>query len=101
MARIGWVRSISPSPENDQQEIKTPQRSNTNSTQYGLGSMGLAMATNLQKHLVRKTAPSLIYSNRTMARGDALKALGGTPETSFSKLVAQCGIVFTMVWFLP
>ncbi|OOG00760.1 hypothetical protein ASPCADRAFT_511667 [Aspergillus carbonarius ITEM 5010] len=64
---------------------------------YGLGSMGLAMATNLQKHLVRKTAPSLIYSNRTMARGDALKALGGTPETSFSKLVAQCGIVFTMV----
>ncbi|PYI06855.1 NAD(P)-binding protein [Aspergillus sclerotiicarbonarius CBS 121057] len=64
---------------------------------YGLGSMGLAMATNLQKHLVRKTAPSLIYSNRTMARGDALKALGGTPETSFSKLVAQCGVIFTMV----
>ncbi|PWY94801.1 NAD(P)-binding protein [Aspergillus sclerotioniger CBS 115572] len=64
---------------------------------YGLGSMGLAMATNLQKHLVSKTAPSLIYSNRTMTRGDALKALGGTPEISFSKLVAQCGIVFTMV----
>lgn len=64
---------------------------------YGLGSMGLAMATNLQKHLATKRALNLIYSNRTMARGDALKALGATPENSFSKLVSQCGIIFTMV----
>ncbi|KAL4806678.1 NAD binding domain of 6-phosphogluconate dehydrogenase-domain-containing protein [Aspergillus unguis] len=66
---------------------------------YGLGSMGLAMATNLQKHLATKSSPlnSLIYNNRTMSRGDPLKALGATSETSFSKLVAQCGIIFTMV----
>ncbi|KAB8223650.1 NAD binding domain of 6-phosphogluconate dehydrogenase-domain-containing protein [Aspergillus novoparasiticus] len=64
---------------------------------YGLGSMGLAMATNLQKHLATKNALNLIYSNRTMARGDPLKTLGATPETSFAKLVGQCGIIFTMV----
>ncbi|KAB8250430.1 NAD binding domain of 6-phosphogluconate dehydrogenase-domain-containing protein [Aspergillus flavus] len=64
---------------------------------YGLGSMGLAMATNLQKHLATKNAMNLIYSNRTMARGDPLKTLGATPETSFAKLVGQCGIIFTMV----
>ncbi|KAL2855848.1 hypothetical protein BJY01DRAFT_264230 [Aspergillus pseudoustus] len=65
---------------------------------YGLGSMGLAMATNLQKHLAKKSIlSSLLYSNRTMTRGDPLRALGGTPETSFSKLVSECGIIFTMV----
>ncbi|KAL4940686.1 hypothetical protein BDV06DRAFT_17150 [Aspergillus oleicola] len=65
---------------------------------YGLGSMGLAMATNLQKHLATKsTLHSLMYTNRTMSRGDALQKLGGTPEKDFSKLVAQCGIIFTMV----
>ncbi|KAJ1710020.1 NAD binding domain of 6-phosphogluconate dehydrogenase-domain-containing protein [Aspergillus flavus] len=64
---------------------------------YGLGSMGLAMATNLQKHLATKNAMNLIYSNRTMARGDPLKTLGATPENSFAKLVGQCGIIFTMV----
>ncbi|KAL4786372.1 NAD binding domain of 6-phosphogluconate dehydrogenase-domain-containing protein [Aspergillus varians] len=65
---------------------------------YGLGSMGLAMATNLQKHLATKSAlSSLLYSNRTMSRGDPLKAVGATPETNFPNLVAQCGIIFTMV----
>ncbi|KAL3467992.1 hypothetical protein BJX64DRAFT_273561 [Aspergillus heterothallicus] len=65
---------------------------------FGLGSMGLAMATNLQKHLATKsTIGSLLYSNRTMTRGDPLKALGGIPESSFPKLVSQCGIIFTMV----
>ncbi|KKK22211.1 6-phosphogluconate dehydrogenase family protein [Aspergillus rambellii] len=64
---------------------------------YGLGSMGLAMATNLQRHLAAKNGLSLVYSNRTMSRGDSLQALGATAETSFEKLVAQCGIIFTMV----
>ncbi|BCR86460.1 NAD(P)-dependent oxidoreductase [Aspergillus chevalieri] len=64
---------------------------------YGLGSMGLAMATNLQRHLVTKKVPGMIYSNRTMARGNPLQALGGTPETSFEKVVGQCGIIFTMI----
>ncbi|KAF9886328.1 hypothetical protein FE257_011587 [Aspergillus nanangensis] len=65
---------------------------------YGLGSMGLAMATNLQKHLATKpNALNLLYSNRTMARGDPLKLLGATAESNFQKLVGQCGIIFTMV----
>ncbi|OGE56245.1 hypothetical protein PENARI_c003G00308 [Penicillium arizonense] len=64
---------------------------------YGLGSMGLAMASNLQRHLATKKALSLLYSNRTMSRGAPLQALGGIPETNFSKLVSNCGIIFTMV----
>ncbi|KAJ5620742.1 Dehydrogenase multihelical [Penicillium lagena] len=64
---------------------------------YGLGSMGLAMASNLQRHLVARKALSLVYSNRTMSRGTPLQALGAIPEPSFEKLVSQCGIIFTMV----
>jgi 3-hydroxyisobutyrate dehydrogenase-like beta-hydroxyacid dehydrogenase len=59
--------------------------------------MGLAMASNLQRHLATRKALSLIYSNRTMSRGSALEALGGTPEPNFEKLVSKCGIIFTMV----
>ncbi|KAJ5793859.1 hypothetical protein N7457_000458 [Penicillium paradoxum] len=64
---------------------------------YGLGSMGLAMASNLQRHLAAKKALGLIYSNRTMARGSALQALGAVSEPNFEKLVSRCGIIFTMV----
>lgn len=59
--------------------------------------MGQAMASNLQRHLATKKALSLIYSNRTMARGAPLQSLGGVPEPSFEKLVSKCGIIFTMV----
>lgn len=59
--------------------------------------MGLAMATNLQRHLAAKQVLNLVYSNRTMARGDTLRSLGAVPEPSFQNLVAQCGIIFTMV----
>lgn len=58
--------------------------------------MGLAMANNLQRHLA-KTATNLTFCNRTMARGDALKSLGGVSEPSFEKVVSNCGIIFTMV----
>ncbi|KAJ5450662.1 uncharacterized protein N7458_007111 [Penicillium daleae] len=64
---------------------------------YGLGSMGLAMANNLQRHLAAKKALSLLYTNRTMSRGSPLQSLGGIPEPSFDKLVSRCGIIFTMV----
>lgn len=59
--------------------------------------MGLAMASNLQRHLAAKKALSLLYSNRTMSRGGPLQALGGIPEPNFDKLVSRCGIIFTMV----
>ncbi|KAJ5676934.1 Dehydrogenase multihelical [Penicillium maclennaniae] len=64
---------------------------------YGLGSMGLAMANNLQRHLATKNALSLLYNNRTMSRGASLKALGGIAETSFGQLVSRSNIIFTMV----
>lgn len=59
--------------------------------------MGLAMANNLQRHLAAKNIPGMVYSNRTMARGSPLQALGGVPEKSFENVVGQCGIIFTMV----
>lgn len=59
--------------------------------------MGLAMASNLQRHLATKKALGLMYSNRTMARGSALQALGAVSEPNFGKLVSRCGIIFTMV----
>ena len=65
--------------------------------------MGLAMARNLQRHLAAQKAANMLYSNRTMSRGDTLAALGGVPEPSFERVVAECGIIFTMVsqWTPP
>ncbi|KAJ4328895.1 hypothetical protein N0V84_000683 [Fusarium piperis] len=60
----------------------------------GLGSMGLPMATNLQKHLVSLGAPNLHYFNRTISRGDSLKGLGGQPSPTARELVASSDIVF-------
>ncbi|KAJ4247831.1 hypothetical protein NW762_013040 [Fusarium torreyae] len=60
----------------------------------GLGSMGLPMATNLQKHLSTKGASSLLYYNRTISRGDSLKDLGGQPSSTARDLVTNSDIVF-------
>lgn len=62
--------------------------------------MGLAMASNLQRHLVTKKSLNLLYTNRTMSRGTPLQALGAVAEPSFEKLVSRCGIIFTMVCIL-
>lgn len=59
--------------------------------------MGLAMARNLQRHVASKKALNMIYSNRTMSRGDALKSLGAIPEPDFAKVVDQSNVIFTMV----
>ena len=59
--------------------------------------MGLAMANNLQRHLVGKRAPAMLYNNRTLARGKPLQELGGVPTKSFENVVKDCGIIFTMV----
>jgi 3-hydroxyisobutyrate dehydrogenase-like beta-hydroxyacid dehydrogenase len=59
----------------------------------GLGSMGLAMSINLQKHLAEKSLPALQYWNRTISRGDALKQIGGMPCESPETLVQNCDIV--------
>jgi 3-hydroxyisobutyrate dehydrogenase-like beta-hydroxyacid dehydrogenase len=60
----------------------------------GLGSMGLAMAVNLQKHLTSQGVPGLRYHNRTMSRGAPLADAGGVPASSIGGLVNQCDIIF-------
>lgn len=63
----------------------------------GLGSMGLAMAINLHKHLVLKGLPALQYWNRTISKGDPLKELGGEPSNSVVELVEECSAIFISV----
>lgn len=64
---------------------------------YGLGSMGRPMAENLQKHLTKTAEPALIYYNRTMSSGATLTSLGAMPAESFTDLVKESDIIFTMV----
>lgn len=66
--------------------------------QYGLGSMGICIAFNLQKHLQETKQPSLHYSNRTLSKGETLKAAGGVEEPNYAALVKPCDIIFTMVY---
>ena len=96
MTQIGWVCM-----NLDSRTLSTKGTPFLTFVQYGLGSMGLAMANNLQRHLATKKALSLLYSNRTMSRGSPLQSLGGIPEPSFDKLVSCCGIIFTMVHICP
>ena len=63
----------------------------------GLGSMGLGMAKNLQKHLAATSAPPLIYTNRTLARGEALEALGAKPVKTVAEVVKSSSIIFSCV----
>lgn len=56
--------------------------------------MGLPMATNLQRHLSQKGAPSLRYFNRTISRGDSLKEIGGVAAASIKDLVSSTDIIF-------
>jgi len=67
----------------------------------GLGSMGLAMASNLQKHLKDKALPPLRFWNRTLSRGDALKEHGGTACESVEELVQNCDVIFISVHTFP
>ena len=64
--------------------------------QYGLGSMGVGMASNLQAHLKNNNASNLHFSNRTLSKGDCLKAAGGIPEPDYAALVNSCDIIFSM-----
>ncbi|KAI9933626.1 hypothetical protein MW887_008099 [Aspergillus wentii] len=64
---------------------------------YGLGSMGLGMASNLQKHLQSQNLSALHYSNRTLSRGNSLKELGAIPEDDFESVVKKADIIFTMI----
>lgn len=63
----------------------------------GLGSMGLAMSVNIQKHLKRNALPPMKYWNRTLSRGDLLKEEGATPGQSIAELVQSCDVIFVSV----
>ncbi|KAH7414466.1 hypothetical protein DE146DRAFT_731913 [Phaeosphaeria sp. MPI-PUGE-AT-0046c] len=60
----------------------------------GLGSMGLAMALNMQKHLKEQDLPALQYWNRTIARGEPLQDLGGVPGQTPDEIVQNCDVIF-------
>ncbi|KAH7122983.1 NAD binding domain of 6-phosphogluconate dehydrogenase-domain-containing protein [Dactylonectria macrodidyma] len=60
----------------------------------GLGSMGLPMASNLQRHLTKIGARNLQFYNRTMSRGEPLQGLGGVPAASIKQMVASTDIIF-------
>ncbi|KAL4943231.1 hypothetical protein BDV06DRAFT_221473 [Aspergillus oleicola] len=64
---------------------------------YGLGSMGLPMAMNLQRHLLKIGEHNLTYYNRTISAGEPLNELGATPAASLIDLVAKCDVIFTML----
>jgi 3-hydroxyisobutyrate dehydrogenase-like beta-hydroxyacid dehydrogenase len=57
----------------------------------GLGSMGLAMAVNMQKHLTATGAPNLHYWNRTISK------LGGVACENVADVPRNCGITFISV----
>lgn len=69
----------------------------TNKLQYGLGSMGLKMALNLQAHFAKNDLPPLLFSNRTLGKGQALVNAGAEQVTDFLSLVKASDIIFTMV----
>ena len=64
---------------------------------FGLGSMGLAMAFNLQDYLIKQDLPALRYSNRHISRGDSLKEIGAIPCQNVGELVQACDVIFISV----
>lgn len=63
----------------------------------GLGSMGLAMAKNIQKHSQKQGLSDIHFFNRTKSRGDELEELGGTPCETISDLIRDSDVVFISV----
>lgn len=63
----------------------------------GLGSMGIGMSKNLQKYLSSISAPPLIYTNRTLSRGESLAALGAAPVQSVGEVAKKSDIIFSCV----
>lgn len=66
----------------------------------GLGSMGLAMALNIQKHLQANGLPDIKYWNRTISKGDALKTIGGEPRTLPGDVALNSMVTFISVRYI-
>ncbi|KAH6656506.1 6-phosphogluconate dehydrogenase [Truncatella angustata] len=63
----------------------------------GLGSMGIGMSKNLQKYLSSTGALPLLYTNRTLSRGDSLKSLGAKPVETVREVTQRSTIIFSCV----
>ncbi|KAL5338043.1 3-hydroxyisobutyrate dehydrogenase [Aspergillus crustosus] len=63
----------------------------------GLGSMGQAMALNVQRHLTTLKAPVLHFYNRTATRGEPLTDIGGIQSPSIQDLINGIDICFISV----
>ncbi|KAF2869717.1 hypothetical protein BDV95DRAFT_608557 [Massariosphaeria phaeospora] len=63
----------------------------------GLGSMGFAMALNIQKHLQTHKLPPLHCWNRTISRGDPLRAFGSVLCESVAEVVQNSDVIFISV----
>ncbi|KAH7327126.1 hypothetical protein BKA65DRAFT_554689 [Rhexocercosporidium sp. MPI-PUGE-AT-0058] len=63
----------------------------------GLGSMGLNMANNLQKHLAATNRPALNFTNRTLSRGVPLVELGGMHCATIQDVISKSDIIFSSV----
>ncbi|KAL3421321.1 6-phosphogluconate dehydrogenase [Phlyctema vagabunda] len=63
----------------------------------GLGSMGIGMAKNLQKYLTSVSAPALVYTNRTLSRGEPLDAIGGLAVSTVTEVAKKSEIIFSCV----
>ncbi|KAJ6180535.1 hypothetical protein N7519_010996 [Penicillium mononematosum] len=60
----------------------------------GLGSMGLAMAQNVQRSLQQDAKSQLKFWNRTASRGAPLELLGAVGCESIAQLVTECDLIF-------
>lgn len=59
--------------------------------------MGVGLATNLHKFTASKSLPPLSYTNRTLSRGDSLKAQGAIPYNSISEVANVSDVVFSSI----
>lgn len=59
--------------------------------------MGLGMATNLQTYTIAHSLQSISYTNRTLSKGDSLKALGAVPYASIGELIQNSDIIFSSI----
>ncbi|KAL4864634.1 hypothetical protein BDV12DRAFT_188798 [Aspergillus spectabilis] len=75
----------------------TIQTTNPKLGWIGLGSMGQAMALNMQAHLPRIAAPPLHFYNRTPAHGLPLAEIGGIQSPSIKDLIDYVDICFISV----
>lgn len=63
--------------------------------------MGIGMSKNLQKYLTSTSAPALIYTNRTLSRGESLKELGAIPVETVKEVASKSEIIFSCVGLSP